>query len=83
MPSIVHRLKISTTIALETHEYLADLVRSGRAASMAQALDQTVLRARRADSMELLAHDTTAYFQALSGPAKEKEPRSARFPRPA
>jgi hypothetical protein len=73
MPISIHRLKISTTVALETHEYLADLVRCGRATSMAEALDQTVLRARRADSKELLAHATAAYFQALSGPANERE----------
>jgi hypothetical protein len=75
MHGMTHRLKISTTVAPETHEYLAGLVESGRAASMAEALDQTVSRARRADSMELLAHDTAAYFQALSGSAAEEESR--------
>jgi hypothetical protein len=70
-----HRLKISTTVAPETHEYLAGLVEGGRAASMAEALDQTVMRARNADSMELLERDTAAYFQALSGPAEEEESR--------
>jgi hypothetical protein len=75
MQGLTHRLKISTTVAPETHEYLAGLVESGRAATMAEALDQTVLRARSADSMELLAHDTAAYFQALSGSAAEEESR--------
>ena len=75
MHSTTHRLKISTTVAPETHEYLASLVESGRATSMAEALDQTVLRARGADSMELLAQDTASYFQALSGPAAAEESR--------
>jgi hypothetical protein len=75
MHGTTHRLKISTTVAPETHEYLAGLVESGRAASMAEALDQTVSRARRADSMELLAQDTAAYFQALSGSAAKEESR--------
>ncbi|MGD0223919.1 MAG: hypothetical protein ABSF71_16440 [Terriglobia bacterium] len=73
MNGTTHRLKISTTVAPETHEYLASLVESGRAASMAEALDQAVLRARSTDSMELLANDTAAYFQALSEAAAAKE----------
>ncbi len=75
MRGTIHRLKISTTIAPETHEYLADLVESGSATSMAEALDRTVLRARSADSMELLAQDTAAYFQALRGSAAAEESR--------
>ena len=75
MHSTNHRLKISTTVAPETHEYLASLVESGRASNMAEALDQAVLRARSTDSMELLASDTAAYFQALSGTAAEEESR--------
>ena len=73
MPGTNHRLKISTTIAPETHEYLAGLVESGRATSMAEAIDQTVLRARTADSTELLARDTAAYFEALSESAAVEE----------
>jgi hypothetical protein len=69
------RLEISTTIAPETHQYLASLMESGRAKSMAEALDQAVLRARNKDSMELLANDTAAYFQALSGTAAAEESR--------
>jgi hypothetical protein len=42
---------------------------------MAEALDQAVLRARSKDSMELLANDTAAYFQALSGTAAAEESR--------
>jgi len=42
---------------------------------MAEALDQAVSRARSTDSMELLANDTAAYFQALSGTAAAEESR--------
>lgn len=73
MQGTTHRLKISTTVALETHEYLAELVESGRAATMAEAIDQAVGRARSADSMELLARDTAAYFEGLSGAAAAEE----------
>jgi len=75
MHSTSRRQKISTTVAPETHEYLTGLVESGRATTMSEALDQTVLRARNADSMELLERDTAAYFQALNGPAGEEESR--------
>jgi hypothetical protein len=75
MHGTTHRLKISTTVAPETHEYLASLVESGRATSMAEALDQAVLRARCTDSMELLANDTAAYFQSMSGTAAAAESR--------
>jgi H2-forming N5,N10-methylenetetrahydromethanopterin dehydrogenase-like enzyme len=75
MHGTIHRLKISTTVAPETHEYLAGLVERGQAASMAEALDQTVLRVRNADSMELLERDTAAYFRALSDSAAKEESR--------
>ena len=52
MRGTIHRLRISTTVAPETHQYLAGRVESGRATSMAKALDQAVLRARSTDSME-------------------------------
>jgi hypothetical protein len=76
---MAHRLKISTTVAPETHQYLAGLVESGRATSMAEALDQAVLRARSTDSMEHLANDTAAYFQALSGDAADEAKRLANW----
>ena len=73
MHDTTHRLRNSTTVAPETYKYLASLVESGRAASMAEALDQAVLRARSTDSVELLADDTAAYFQTLSGIAAAEE----------
>ncbi len=73
MHGTTHRLRISTTVAPETHEYLASLVENGRATSIAHALDQAVLRARSVDSVERLAQVTTAYFKALRGPAAAEE----------
>src|SRR5271169_4615293 len=75
MHGTTQRLKISTTVAPETHQYLAELIESGRATCMADAIDQSVLRARNSDSMEHLASDTAAYFQALSGTAAAEESR--------
>jgi hypothetical protein len=50
-------------------------VETGRASSMAEAIDQAVLRARRADSIERLERDTAAYFQKLSRTAADEESR--------
>ena len=60
------RRKISTTVATETLAYLERLVKSGGALNLAEAIDRTVRRAKRADSVERLSRDTAAYFQALN-----------------
>jgi hypothetical protein len=70
-----HRLKISTTVDRETHGYLERLVKTGRAANLAEALDHAVLRARRADDSQRLEQDTAAYFEALKGTAALHESR--------
>jgi hypothetical protein len=70
-----HRLKLSTTVNPETHGYLKRLVRTGRAATVAEAIDQVVLRARRAEERDRLERDTAAYLQALSAPAAKEESR--------
>ena len=75
MQGATHRRKISTTIAGETLAYLEYLVKSGRAMNLAEAIDRTVGRAKRADSAERLSRDTAAYFQAPSGPAAAEEAR--------
>ena len=73
MIGTAHRLKISTTIAPETHDYLTGLVERGRATTIAEAIDQAVLRARSAESAEQLAHDTTVYFETLGSDAGAEE----------
>lgn len=69
------RMKISTTVAPETHKYLECLVKGGQAASMAEAIDQAVSEALRVDSMKRLEQATAAYFAALSGKTAAEESR--------
>lgn len=65
MRSSTNRRKLSTTVSRETQEYLEGLVRSGRAESVAEAVDLAVRRARRAERRALLEKDTAAYFASL------------------
>ena len=67
------RMKISTTVAPETHEYLECLVHEGQAANLAEAIDQAVSEARRVYSMKRLEQATAAYFAALSGKTATEE----------
>jgi hypothetical protein len=75
MPRRVHRLKLSTTVDPETHRYLHRLVRIGRVKNVAEAIDEVVLRAKRAEQRSRLEKDTAAYFQALAGDAAKEESR--------
>lgn len=68
-----HREKISTTISAEGYAYLRELVRTGRAKSLAEAVDMVVLRNRRADNRSRLERDTAAYFERLSTKAAGAE----------
>ncbi len=70
-----HRRKISTTVAAETYAYLQALVSVGKARNLAQALDMTLARLRRADNRLRLEQATAAYFQRLSTRAAAKESR--------
>lgn len=75
MRGTTNRQKLSTTVSGSTQEYLESLVETGRATSLAQAVDQAVARARQADARARLERDTAAYFQALSGKASQEEVR--------
>lgn len=61
-----HRRKLSTTISVESYNYLKAQVESGQAASIAEAVDGTVAQVRTLESHARLEHDTAAYFQNLS-----------------
>jgi hypothetical protein len=67
------RRKVSTTISAEAYEFLRRLVESGGAASLAEAVDQVVLRARRTESRSRLEQATAAYFARLSRAAAQEE----------
>jgi hypothetical protein len=69
MPPATPRHKLSTTISKDTHTYLETLVETGRASSMAEAVDLVVARARRSENRARLERDTAAYFERL--PEKE------------
>lgn len=67
MPAQSNRRKISTTVAPETDTFLKSLVRRGKAANLAEAVDRAVAVARRAESRQRLEAATAAYYDSLSG----------------
>lgn len=73
MPARVRRQKISTTIAPENSAYLKSLIRRGKAANLAEAVDRAVSIARRAAARKKLEDETAAYYASLSGKALEDE----------
>ena len=60
------RQKISTTIASENESYLKNLIRCGRAESLAEAVDLVISVARRQESRRRLEAASAAYFDSLS-----------------
>ena len=67
------RAKLSTTLAPENYNYLTALVRSGRASSLAEAVDEAVENLRRSENRRRLARATAEYFDALSPEAVAEE----------
>jgi hypothetical protein len=73
MPTRTNRRKISTTVAPETDAFLKSLVRRGKAANLAEAVDRAVAVARRAESRRKLEAATAAYYESLSGELLDEE----------
>jgi hypothetical protein len=73
MPSRSRRRKISTTIAPENQAFLKGLVKRGKAANLADAVDRTIAFARRAEARKRLEDATAAYYASLSGDALKEE----------
>ncbi len=67
------RKKLSTTIGAGNYAYLHNMVRAGRAESVAEAVDKAVEMARRLDCRAALARQTAAYFKGLSATAAAEE----------
>lgn len=67
------RQKISTTIAAESYAYLRSQVVSGKARNLAEALDGSLARLRRADRRRELERATAAYFESLPAQALGEE----------
>jgi hypothetical protein len=73
MPTKPARAKLSTTVAPETYHYLAGLVKSGRAGSLAEAVDEAVEYFRRNENRRRLARATADYFDGLSPETSAEE----------
>ena len=72
-PGRLTRQKISTTISPESAEYLAELIRQGKARNMAEALDLAIEQLCRHENRERLARDTAAYFDSMSAELAAEE----------
>ena len=75
MKRTVTRRKLSTTVSRDTHQYLEHLVKRGRAATIAEAVDWVVRRAQRAENRAKLERDTAAYFASLPATMAGEEAR--------
>ena len=73
MPRSDRRRKISTTISADAYEFLRHLVDTGRAATLAEAVDQVALRARQTENRSRLEQATSAYFARLPHAAAQEE----------
>jgi hypothetical protein len=73
MPARNKRQKISTTIAPENGAFLKSLIRQGKVANMAEAVDSALTTARRAERRRQIEDAMTAYYASLSGEALRAE----------
>jgi len=69
------RKKLSTTVSGETHRYLQSLVKSGRASTMADAVDLVAERVRRLEQRARLERDTARYFARSNARVAKEEAR--------
>ena len=68
-----HRRKVSTTVSAEARVFLRRLVECGRAATLSEAVDQVVKRARRIENRSRLEQATAAYFARRPPAAAQEE----------
>lgn len=68
-----NRIKLSTTVARETQEFLQKVVESGEASTIAEALDVVIARIRQQENRKNLARATSEYFNRLDNPAAVSE----------
>jgi hypothetical protein len=68
-----NRMKLSTTVAAENFTFLESMVGTGRADSIAEAVDLAIERLRRVENRVRLEAATTAYFAGLSTEAEAEE----------
>jgi hypothetical protein len=70
---MVSRKKLSTTIGAASYAYLQNMVKTGRAESVGEAVDRAVGIARRLERRATLEHQTAAYFKGLAAKAAAEE----------
>jgi hypothetical protein len=70
---VLQRKKLSTTIGANNFAYLHDMVKTGRAASVGEAVDKAVERARRLEYRATLERQTAAYFKGLTPKAAAED----------
>jgi Arc/MetJ-type ribon-helix-helix transcriptional regulator len=67
------RAKLSTTVSAETLEFLENMVVSGRAASLAEAVDVAIHKVHQFENRQRLAAATARYFDQIEGHALSEE----------
>jgi hypothetical protein len=75
MKITVPRTKLSTTVSGDTHRYLQSLVKSGRASTIAEAVDLVAERVQRLEKRARLERDTAAYFAGSPAGVQKQEAR--------
>jgi hypothetical protein len=73
VPRKHRRAKLSTTVAPENFAFLEAMVGSGRADSIADAVDLALSHFRQLENRARLDRATAAYFEALSPQAQAEE----------
>ena len=69
------RTKLSTTGSGNTHRYLQSPVKSGRARTIAEAVDWVAERVQRFEKRARLERDTAAYFAGSDAGVQKEEAR--------
>jgi hypothetical protein len=67
------RKKLSTTISPEGYAFLRSLIRSGRAESLAQAVDLALEEVRQIENRRRLEQATAEYYASASQEAIDEE----------
>lgn len=71
------RRKLSTTVSPGTHQYLKQLVKTGRAGTIAEAVDLVVRSAQQAQKRARLERDLAAYFANMPAKVAREEAKLA------
>lgn len=70
---MLNRKKLSTTVGVNSYAYLRNMVKTGKAESVGEAVDRTVEIARRLESRAALDRETARYFANLTPRAATEE----------